>query len=190
MSFYNVISTCARALIKVGAKAITSFSDGTAEAEVAFHLYDSSRDALLSSHPWSFATTQKKLSRLVKKPYADFEYAYQLPRDFLRAISAGTGRRGQGILYRITENQLHTNAKEVMLTYIFRAEEDDFPPFFTDLLVSKLAAEFCLPLTESATRAEFLNKAFDSAFQKAKLIDAQQDFPTTITDFPLISARS
>ena len=185
-----VISICTRALIKIGAKAITSFTDGTAEAQVALHLYDGCRDALLSSYPWRFATAQKKLTRLADEPFADFEHAYLLPLDFLRAISAGTGRRGQGVIYRIHENQLRTNAKEVVLTYIFRTEEENFPPFFTALLIDKLACEFCLPLTESSSRAEYLSKNAEAAFQKAKLIDAQQDIPAALSDFPLISVRS
>ena len=186
----QVISICSCALIKIGARAITSFTDGTAEAEVALHLYDGCRDALLSSYPWRFATTQKKLVQLADPPFADFSHAFQLPLDFLRAISAGNGRRGQGILYRIHENELRTNAKEVILTYIFRTDEENFPPFFTELLINQLACEFCLPLTESSARAEYLAKNAEIALQKAKLIDAQQDIPSAISDFPLISVRS
>lgn len=56
------------------------------------------------------------------------------------------------------ESRLHTDADTVTLTYIFRADERTFPPFFDHALITMLAAEFCLPLTESASRAEFLLK--------------------------------
>jgi hypothetical protein len=46
----------------------------------------------------------------------------------------------------------------VTLTYVFRAEEAAFPAFFAAALVARLAAEFCLPLTESASRAEMLHR--------------------------------
>ena len=61
---YTDISICSNALLKIGAESITSFLDGTAEAEVAANLYPMIRDGLLASYPWSFAVGQKSLPRL------------------------------------------------------------------------------------------------------------------------------
>ncbi len=82
------IALCARALVKLGARSIASFDEGTAEAEIAAVLYPSVRDGLLSAHPWSFATGQATLARLAQQPVADHAFAYQLPPDFLRAFFA------------------------------------------------------------------------------------------------------
>lgn len=101
---YTDISICSNALLKIGAESITSFLDGTAEAEVAANLYPMIRDGLLASYPWSFAVGQKSLPRLAGVPLADYSYAYRLPNDFLRVLSAGSGRCGRGIEYRIVEN--------------------------------------------------------------------------------------
>jgi hypothetical protein len=77
----------------------------------------------------------------------------------------------------------------VYLTYIFRPAEADFPPFFDQLLIARLAAEFCIPLTESTSRAEMLHRIAESEFRRARLIDAQQDSPLAIDDFPLVEVR-
>ena len=77
----------------------------------------------------------------------------------------------------------------MILTYIFNPQEQNYPPFFNQLLIAKLAAEFCLPLTENTSRTEFLTRQANDLFAKAKLIDAQQDIPTGITDFSLIGVR-
>lgn len=183
------IALCSRALLMIGATSIASFDEGTAEAEVAANLYPSTCDALLSAYPWSFATAQTTLGRLVAQPVADFEYAYQLPADFLRALSAGQEGRGRGLDYRIAERRLHTDAEEAVLTYIFRPDESAWPPFFDQALIARLAAEFCLPLTESTSRAEALHKLAAEEFRRAKLIDAQQDVPPRFEDFTLIEAR-
>ncbi|MBI5165305.1 MAG: hypothetical protein HY985_15545, partial [Magnetospirillum sp.] len=156
---------------------------------VSANLYPPLRDALLSSHPWNFATGQVGLPRLVAEPVADFAYAYQLPADFLRALSAGIGGRSFGLVYRIVENRLHADAEDVVLTYVFRPSETSFPPFFDQALIARLAAEFCVPLTESTTRAEMLYKLAEDEFRRAKLIDGQQDVPSAITDFPLVDIR-
>ena len=178
-----------RALVKIAASPISGFEDGTAESVVAATLYASTRDALISAHPWSFATAQRRLSRLVAQPIADFDYAYQLPADFLRALSAGGGPEGRGLDYRIVERRLHTNAEAVTLTYIFRPVETAFPPFFDQALIARLAAEFCLPITESTSRADSLHKLADDSFKRARLIDAQQDVPGRFEDFSLVGVR-
>lgn len=185
----NPIALCSQALLKIGATGIASFDEGTAEAEVAANLYGPARDALLSAHPWSFATAQATLPRLLAEPVADYARAFQLPADFLRALSAGGDGRGRGIDYRIAERRLHASADAVILTYIFRPDESAFPPFFAQGLVARLAAEFCLPLTESATRAEVLHRLAEAEFRRAKTIDSQQKTANGLDAFALIEAR-
>ncbi len=184
------IALCSRALMKLGADSIASFEDGTAEAEVAASLYSPTRDALISGHPWSFATGQVALARLAAEPVADYGYAYQLPSDFLRVLSAGTGARGRGIAYRIAERRLHTDAADVTLTYIFRPDERTFPAFFDQSLIARLAAEFCIPLTDSTSRSEVLLKLAEDELLRAKSIDAQQESPVYFENFTLVDVRS
>jgi len=185
----NDIALCSRALMRIGCAPISSFDDGTAESEIAGALYAPARDALLSAYGWSFATGQVQLAVLDDAPLADYQHAYGLPNDFLRAMSAGSGGKGRGLSYRISRNALHTDSDSVLLTYIFLPDESEFPPFFAAALIARLAAEFCIPLTESTTRAEAMMRLAEDEFRKAKQIDAQQDTPARIENFPLIDAR-
>lgn len=185
----NSIQLASQALIKIGASPISDFDEGSAESTVAATLYGSTRDALLSAHPWNFATAQRQLSRLEAAPVADFECAYQLPADFLRALSAGSSDRGRGIDFRVLSHRLHTNAPAVTLTYIFRPPENAFPPFFDEALIARLAAEYCLPITESTSRADALHRLAEERFRTARLIDAQQDTPPRIDDYTLVGVR-
>jgi hypothetical protein len=185
----TAITLCASALIKIGPQPIASFEDGTAEGEVAKSLYPGVRDALLASHPWSFATTQAALPRLAQSPSAEFRYAFQLPPDFLRAISAGTAGRATGLLYRIQGSKLMTNVDTVALTHTFRPDEGGFPPFFTSALMARLAAEFCLPLTENTSRAELLARLAEAELRSARRADSQQASAKALGSFPLISVR-
>lgn len=183
------IALSARALVRIGAAPITSFNDGSAESEIAGTLFPQVRDALLSAYPWSFATVQVDLAQLAESPLADYSHAYALPNDFLRALSAGAGSRGRGLNYRISGGALHSNASDVVLTYVFRPEEESFPPYFDQALITRLAAEFCIPVTESTSRAESLFSLAEKEFQRARQIDAQQDTPGRIEDFTLIDVR-
>lgn len=89
----SALALCSRALLRIGAQPIASLEEGTAEAEVAANLYPGLRDALLSAHPWSFATAQAALPRLVAVPRADFSHAFQLPPRWWRAWPPNSASR-------------------------------------------------------------------------------------------------
>lgn len=188
MSLSN-IELCSAALVKLGAESISSFNDGTAEADIAKTLYDIVRDGLLGTHPWSFATAHAELVQLPTAPLTDFEYAFELPTDFIKGLSAGDECRSRGAVYQVIGREVHTNYEEITFAYVRRADEADFPAYFVSALVNRLAAEFCLPLTENSSRSELLFRLADTELKLAKLIDSQQDTPPRVEDFTLIEAR-
>ena len=78
----------------------------------------------------------------------------------------------------------------MVLTYVGRPAEEDFPAFFDQALIARLAAEFCIPLTENSSRAELLSRLAETEFRRPRLIDAQQDSQPGFEDFTLIDARA
>ena len=186
---YTKIDLCSRALVKLGASTIASFDEATAEAKVCTQLYEPTLESLLAAYPWRFALEKAELARLVSAPTADYQYAYQLPNDCVRVLSAGNGARSQGLKYKIVGNTLHTNAQEVIISYVARPDEANFPPFFSNALIARLAAELCLPLTESTTRTDYMYQRAEEEFKNAKLTDSQQDIPPCFQDFSLIEVR-
>lgn len=185
----NDVALASRALIRIGAAPITSFDDGSVESQVSGALFAPVRDALLSAYSWSFATAQTQLTRLADTPLADYDYAYQLPNDYLRVLSAGTLRQSSGVRYRLVQDRLYTNANEVMLTYVFRPAEEVFPPYFDQAIIARLAAEFTIPITESTSRAEAMFRLAEREYERARQIDAQQDTPSALQRFPLVDVR-
>lgn len=183
------IALCARALIRLGAQPITSFTDGSAESEICGALYAQSRDALLSAYGWNFATTQVELAQLSEGGSGDLKNVFALPNDFLRALTAGTDEITSGVDYRIMQGKLYTNASSILLTYIYRADESEFPPFFDSVLISRLAAELCIPLTENTSRYETFLRLAETEFSRARQLDAQQDKPQRLRSFPLTDVR-
>jgi len=186
---YTKIDLCSCALVKLGASAIASFNEATAEAKACLQLYEPTLESLLGAYPWRFALEKVELPRLVSVPTADYKYAYQLPNNCVRILSAGNGNRSQGLKYKIVGKNLHTNAESVVISYITRPDESMFPPFFCSALIAKLAAELCLPLTESTSRTEYMCGKAEEEFKMAKLTDSQQDVPVCFQDFSLIEVR-
>jgi hypothetical protein len=186
----TAIAYVSRALFLIGASSISSFEDATAEAEAAAALYPAARDAMLSSHPWNFAVVQRTLAQLTVAPVADFEHAYQLPSDYLRALSVGTETRGAGTRYRVIGTRLHSDwSPPLVLTYLRRVPEDEFPAFFAAALVAEMAAQLCIPITDNTSRAEMLRAQADVELRRARNTDAQENPPRAFNNFPLIDAR-
>ena len=186
----TAIDICSHALVKLGASSISSFDEDTTEAHVAKQLYETTLDSLLALYPWRFSLKQTQLGRLSSPPEADYRYAYALPNDCIRVLSAGSSLKGKGLNYRLAQKTLQTDSESVMLSYISRPNEVDFPAFFLEALVAKLAVEFCLPLTESTTRTDYLRKQAQEAIQNARLVDSQQAVPQAFQDFSLIEVRA
>jgi hypothetical protein len=186
---YSDLDLCSQVLVRLGAQPIASFSDGSAEATVAQRLYYLVRDGLVSGHPWTFSIAQAALTNAEEASSQDYAWRHPLPPDCLRVISAGPYRSGRGLDYRVQGSFVLSNQSSITLTYQYRVPESDYPAFFAAALVARLAAEFCLPVTESASRAEVLRKSADIELRQARPVDSQQSTPRRVEDFTLIEAR-
>jgi hypothetical protein len=175
--------------MKLGVQPIGSLDDPGAEAACARTLYPIVRDGLLVVHPWSFTLAVAKLTADAATPLADFGYGFALPADHLRTLSAGTGQNTRGLAHAMQGTRLLADASAVTIAYQRRADESEFPVFFVQALVGRLAAELCVPLTEGTTRAAELLQLAELELRRARLADSQQATPPRIEDFTLIEAR-
>ncbi|HMR32064.1 MAG TPA: hypothetical protein PKA13_12720 [Geminicoccaceae bacterium] len=185
----TAVDICSTALLKLGASPISSFGDTTAEAEVANRIYPVTRDGLLAAYPWSFTIAQTVLTAEATTPAADYAHGFVLPATCLRVISAGIGKSGRGLDYRVQGTRLLADAESLTLTYQRTVPESEFPAFFIAVLIARLAAELCVPLTEGTSRAENLYQLAAAELRLARLLDSQQSTPRRVEDFTLIEAR-
>jgi hypothetical protein len=196
------LSICSDALIMLGASPLSSFSDGTDEAQVADRLYDDVRDTLIMQYPYSWTVKKVKLARLADAPINEWKYKYALPGDILgnpKAVfitSSAGGRPARD--FEIYSGGLYTNYEEVWVDYQFLPEAATFPPYFVRLLKTALAAEFAEPITDQITKADyFYNRAFGSPSENMRgglvrvaiNIDGADRPPQTIEEFPLTDVR-
>lgn len=185
----TAVELCATALVKIGARPISDLEEETTEAACARRFYPITRDALLAVHPWSFTLAQAELLPGAEPPLADFARSFPLPPDHLRTISVGTSGRSRGLAYRVQGARILCDADAITLAYQRRVTESELPAFFVPLLVTRLAAELCIPLTESTGRAAELFRLAEAELKLARLIDSQQATPQRVDDFTLIGAR-
>lgn len=162
----NALHLINRSLVMLGATPIQGLSEKSAESTVMNDIYTGVRDGVLSAYAWQFATAKQPLNMVHHTDNG--EYIYALPPDVLRIIKVSTDT------YTMRSGRLYSPSASVILEYIYRPEEVDFPSYFDTALVARLAAESCLPLTDSTTRTQFLYNRAEQELKKARLTDASQ----------------
>ncbi|MAN64441.1 MAG: hypothetical protein CMI60_21120 [Parvibaculum sp.] len=179
------ISMCSNALLMIGHGTISSFTEGGSGAEVASNLYDSTFEALLTTHRWRFASAKSQLGQLTDTPLNDFDYAYSLPSGYLFAIKAYPD-----VFYEIYENNVYTNSSSIALDYIFKPDESRLPSYFVKTLEYDLASQFAIPVTGNRSLAEIYTIKFENQLKRSKYVDSQSRPQVGILDAPFIEVRA
>ena len=164
---------CSMALLKLGEQPLVSLNGDSASAQLARTLYDTTVDALLSGHPWRFAMQQLSIEK-----NQDDEFI--VPENVLRIL------RCSG---KVCGNKIFTDMNNVKMIAIVRVNADSFPSYFVSLVATKLAMEFCIPLTGNQQTLRMLISLYESEFQNAKFIDSTTDINSGVEQFSLINAR-
>lgn len=179
------IDMISNAFLLIGTPTINSLTDGTSRANVAAGLYGTTVDSLLTSNHWRFAHARQELSQLSAAPDHTYEYAYQLPADYLMAIRVYPHTDN----YEIIGDQLHCNLSEVTLDYINRPDESKFPQYFVKALEYRLAIEFAIPIAENRALKETLQSDYKTILHNAMWADAQGRPSKAPVNNPVINVR-
>ena len=175
------IDIASRALIMIGANPISSFTDGSTEALVVNNIYEEIVEASLTRHKWRFATGQKQLSLLSAAPTGRYEYAYQIPASPLCLQIIAVTSNDHAIPYSRYEDKIYLDGygsnSTVIMDYVFRQDEDQFPPHFRLALEYKLASIFA----GSIARDSGMVREFDELGERQLLIAKNTDSQETTT---------
>jgi|TARA_E500000318_G_scaffold108160_1_gene118496 hypothetical protein len=172
------VDIASRALIMMGAQPISSFSDDSTEALVVNNIYEEIVESSLTRHRWRFATGQKQLSLLADAPVGRYTYAYQMPTNPLVLKISAITVNDYSIPYDRYEDKIYVNdygsQSTVIMDYIFRQDESQFPPYFRLALEFQLASVFAGSIArDSGMIREFGDRA-ERQYLIAKNTDSQE----------------
>ena len=170
---FTKIDLCSMALLKLGEKPIQSWCEDSAAAQLARTLFDPIVETLLSTFPWRFATQNLLLN---KNTDGDFI----IPANVLRVLKC------EG---KITGNKINTSGDTLEISAIVKTTPENFPGYFATLVATKLAVEFCIPLTGDANVFKMMTVLYESEYQSAKFIDSTSSNQSNIDHFTLINSR-
>jgi len=186
----TAIKICSRASLLIGGDAIQSFTDGTAESSVADAIYEDIARSSLTNTRWRFATNQAVLNRLSTAPTGRWDAAYQMPSGtlMLNAITV----EEQAIEYDTYGDKVYCDAvstDEVIADYIFRAEEVNWPPYFTLAVEFAVASVFAISLARDAQLGSAMENRAERQFIKARRLDSQQQTTRKLNTSRFIAER-
>lgn len=184
------IDICARALILIGADPITSFDDGTTESLVSVNMYEDVARTSLVNTRWRFSTNQSVLNLLSAAPTGRYDRAYQLPTGYLMVHTATV--RDNIIDYQIYGDKLYADTSasdQVVLDYTYRADEQDWPSYFTIAVEYSLATVFATSIARDSSLAGLMEKQATTAMAKARSLDSQQQTTRKLVTSRFITNR-
>ena len=186
----SAIDIASRALVLIGAEPITSFDSSSTEALVATNMYEDTVRAMLSTARWRFATEQSVLNQLSDVPTGRFDIAHQLPSNLL--VLHGVTVNDNLIEFTVYGDKVFsdTTASDTLVAdFTFRADEVDFPSYFSLALQYSLASIFATSIARDDRLMQLMETKANQLMAKARNIDAQQQTTRKLVTSRFISNR-
>ena len=186
----SAIDIASRALVLIGAEPITSFDSSSTEALVATNMYEDTVRAMLSTARWRFATEQAVLQQLTDVPTGRFDIAHQLPSNIL--VLHGVTISDRLIDYTVYGSKVFSDSTTndtLIADYTFRAEEVNFPSYFSLALQYSLASIFATSIARDDRLMQLMETKANQLMAKARNIDAQQQTTRKLSTSRFITNR-
>lgn len=167
------------ALGHLGCRPITSFTDGTAEANAVRLHYYNARDELIQSYIWDFCIANVAIAADVTPPVFDRANKFPLPADWMRTLRPFPESNTYSIDWIVQAGAIYTN-QEAPLNLRYVAQINDatrFSPLFRKALALDLAAKMSEALTQSEKKKDSLLAQYKDAINEAKRVQAIQAVP-------------
>lgn len=183
------------AATRTGNDPITTLaSDGTPVAKIALNNYEDSVKTELALYPWKRATKIVQIDRIdpdvMGSPPEPWTAAYQLPDDLVEIRTVKVV--GYRINYEVHGDKILCNANEadnVILHYIWRVPEAQWPPWFREGMIRRWEAILLRGVGERYNQADERDKAAGESFARARNRDSQSEPPRDPQVSPTLQAR-
>jgi hypothetical protein len=179
-----------RALTKVGDDRLTSIGEDSEPGRVVRASYDIVRDAVLREYPWNFAKRRAALASSLPAPAYKYDYAYQLPADFLRLLEIQGQTGGYGD-WEIVGRRIEINASgPLRITYVASVDDpNQYDALFVEAFCTRLAAEICHKLSDDVSLGNRLEDIYRDLLTRAAMADAKEGPPKRLPNGSWLDSR-
>lgn len=169
------LNICNQALLKIGEQTITSLDEASDNAKLCSIFFDQALEEVLREYPWTSATSRAQLPKLSRDPIFGYDYAYQLPTDFIRLVQLydGNGAWHPDYYWVIEGRTLLCNLEEANIIYIKMINDTKIlDSLCTSALICKLAMRMAFSRTDSRLFVQSLLEEYEQIIlPRARSID-------------------
>jgi hypothetical protein len=170
------VTICNLALSWLAGNLIISIDDDINEARLCKANYELSRDAVLETIAWTFATKRYALTPEVAAPAWGYNYQFTIPADIITLLdvtaNSDTPNGANDLDWRREGNLILCDASKVYVKATFKQiDPARYPPNFVQAVAARLATEIAIPLTESSE----LMRLMEGKYKDRLLIAAGTD---------------
>jgi hypothetical protein len=172
-------SICNMALDELGANRIKGNVDDeqSVQAIKCRTHYETTRDALIRSHKWRFASGRKTLTVSATTPDFEWDFQYPLPDDFMSMKSIYEGRFSDENYrpYALEGNILLTNEDSMEIRYVKKVTDvTKFDSLFLEVFVVSLALKMVVLAGATPKIKEGLSIDLSRLMVRVRAMDGQE----------------
>jgi hypothetical protein len=180
------LEICNSALIKIGAKTITSLSENTKAGKLCNEQYSKSRDFLLAIYAWNFAIKRSTLTKDVTAPAWGFDSRFALPNDFIRLLQI----RPEYAKYQVENGWILANTDELDIRYVYQnTTTTTYSKEFDEALAYHLASELAYALIQNSALSQEMFSKSEFWVSRAKMVDSANSMPISQDANDWLNAR-
>lgn len=135
------------ALARLGQGQLSTIDDNTRDGKIAKLSYEDTRNEVMRSFAWSCLITRADLVANVGTNDTEFQYMYDKPSDFIRALEI---EGDPDIPFRIEGALIYTDQATANLRYVKKdTTVTNWDPLLLEAIVLRLATKMCYRVTQS-----------------------------------------
>lgn len=160
------------ALIELGVSQIFTLQDTSKQARLGVQRFPFSRDEVLRMKPWKSAAARIQLPQLSQGPAFGYQFAYQLPIDYIRMIRAHPDIQ----FFKIQGRMLLCNVSPAQIIYVASPDSpSNLDPLLSEAISLNLARKIGFALVQEPSIVGEMDKKFQFAYRLAKMADSMED---------------
>ncbi len=160
------------ALIELGVSQIFTLQDTSKQARLGVQRFPFSRDEVLRMKPWKSAAARAQLPLLSQAPAFGYQYAYQLPIDYIRMIRAHPDVQ----FFKIQGRTLLCNVSPAQIIYVASPSSPvELDPLLSEAISLNLARKIGFALVQEPSIVGEMDKKFQFVYRQAKMADSMED---------------
>lgn len=180
------LDICNSALIKLGGTPLIYVPDGSREGALLEARFNFAKDYVLREHPWKCAIKRVALAPLDVTPLSipnnltQYQYAYQLPADYLRMTLNDDDR----LFFKIEGQTFLCNINNAVVKYVFSVTNiPQLDSHLAECIAWYLAQDISMALVQNTQVSDRMLKQYSAFLSRAKFIDASTSKAITQNEY-------